>query len=173
MATPILGTAAMVLMFPYMVYRRAKNNIGKQKLQPRRLKVRMGIMLVLLALFGGPSLLTLDPEAALALAAGIAAGVGLSRFNLAHTTFTVVGTDQYYVPNPWIGMSLTALLLTRMTYRMWQMWPMLSGAEGAAPPSFGTFAPLTLLMLATILSFNAAYMFGILTHPAKPPLPQA
>lgn len=171
MATPLLGTAAMVLMFPYMVYRRAKNNIGRQKLQPRRLKIRMGIMLALLALFGGPSLLTFDPQAALALAAGIAAGVGLSRFNLAHTTFTVEGADQYYVPNPWIGLSLTTLLLTRMAYRMWQMWPMLSGEDGATMPSFGTFSPLTLLMLAAILSFNAAYLLGILTHPANPSKP--
>jgi hypothetical protein len=166
--TPLLGTAAMVLMFPYMVYRRVKNHIGRQKLNPRRLKLRIGIMLVLLALFGVPAQMTLDPEAAAALLGGSLAGFLLSRFALGHTTFALEGEAQYYVPNPWIGMSLTSLLLARMAWRMWQMYPLFTQADGAVPPAFGPLTPLTLLMLASILSYNAAYLLGILTHPAKP-----
>lgn len=163
MATPLLGAAAMVLMFPYMVYRRAKMNIGRQALKPRRLKIRIGIMLVLLALFGAPSLLALDAEPALALLLGALAGFGLSRFALSHTKFDLEGATQYYVPNPWIGMALTGLLLARMAWRFWQMYPLLT-QDGAPPPAFGALSPLTLLMLATILSYNAAYLFGILHH---------
>lgn len=168
MAVPLLPAAFAVLM-PWAIYRRVRMNIGRQALSPRRLKLRSTVMVILFVLFGVPGLLAGRLDVALALAAGVTLGLLVALLALRHTTFLQENGQEYYVPHPWLGLALVTLLLGRMGYRFWQMYPVMmqGGAMPATPLS--TLSPLTLGLLSLILAYNMVFSIGLLRHIAKRP----
>jgi hypothetical protein len=95
-------------------------------------------------------------------------GVRLTRFE----TDPVRG--DCYVPNPWIGALLTALLLGRLAYRFIVAMPQMQHAQAAASAASGAGAsswssgydasPLTMLMLGLLIGYYILYFTGLLIH---------
>jgi hypothetical protein len=107
----------------------------------------------------------------LALAEGLLGGVliggavGLVGLRLTRFEIDPVKGD-CYVPNPWIGALLTALLLGRLAWRLFETWQMQATAGGAAAmqPMGHALTPLTLLVIGLLVGYYIVYFTGLLIH---------
>lgn len=168
MSVHIAPVAIVAVLLPWSVYRRIRRNVGRQPLSPTRQRIRVGVMAALFAVIASSPLMDAEWEGLLAMLVGGLLGAGISVFALKHTKFETIDGAHYYVPNAYIGLALSAVLMARLGWRMVEMWPQIS--QGALPSaSFGAaMSPLTLLMLGTVLGYYASYYFGILTHEDSP-----
>jgi len=169
MAVHVAPIALLALLLPWSIYRRIRRNFGRQPLSPLRQKFRVGVKATIFTLIALGPLAEQQWLAVAAMAAGAALGVALSVYGLRHTRFEQADGAQFYVPNPYIGLTLSALLMARLAWRLWQLWPVLSQPGATLPPAFGgTVGPLTLLMIGALLAYYGAYYLGILRHAASP-----
>ncbi|EIM00793.1 DUF1453 domain-containing protein [Rhodanobacter denitrificans] len=156
----------MLPILAWMVWRRVSRQFGRQPIRRKRMLFRIAMF----ALIGG--LLALSGLHRLALAEGLAGGVliggaiGLLGLRLTRFEVDPVKGD-CYVPNPWIGALLTALLLGRLAWRMLVAWPSMQQVPadpGAMPPMGHALTPLTMLVVGLLVGYYIAYFSGLLIH---------
>ncbi|UPG94811.1 DUF1453 domain-containing protein [Luteibacter aegosomatissinici] len=162
--TPALVPVAMAGLMVWVVYRRVRRNFGRQTIHTRKMAIRVGLFVLvscLLMTIGFASIRL--AEGALA---GLIVGAALGMVGLKLTRFELgTGDTDAYIPNPWIGAALTALLIGRMAYRF-----IVVGAAmhaGAAAPAHGPApgdSPLTMAVVGLTLGYYLAYYAGILVH---------
>jgi len=95
------------------------------------------------------------------LAGGIAAGVALAVWGLRLTRFESTPQGLYYTPNSYLGIALSFLLISRILYRLFEMYD----TDGVvAPPAAQDFggSPLTLLIFGMLAGYYATYAAGLL-----------
>ena len=110
-----LALGMMVAVMVFGLSRRLKRTFGRQALTRRHLLPR----LIILPLVSVAVLLSWPtPQALLAAAAGLALGIALGVWGLALTRFESVPEGEFYHPNPWLGLVVTALFLGRMAMRV-------------------------------------------------------
>jgi hypothetical protein len=161
-------TAVPFIVAPLMafaIYRRVRGSFGRQPIRRKRMSIRVGILALIacLTLTSGLQDIRLA-EGALG---GLIVGAGMAMIGLRLTRFesNAEGAD-FYIPNPWIGAALTALLLGRMAWRFLVLAPMFSdGASGipAHTPPPGN-SPLTMLVVGLTIGYYMAYYAGVLFH---------
>lgn len=162
MAPNLLIPAAMSPLIGWLMWRRLRSYFGRQPVRRTRMMVRI----VAFALIGG--LLALnglrDVRLLEGLLGGLAGGAMLGLLGLQLTRFErgADGAD-VYIPNPWIGGALSALLLGRLVWRFLIVLPQANVVAGHAPPAFGN-SPLTLLVLGLMLGYYLSYYAGLLVH---------
>jgi hypothetical protein len=158
------------LIFPIMmgafilfaIYRRVRRNIGRQPVQPMRMRSRM----ILLSVIG--ALITLgatrDMNLLGAMLAGIAGGAALGWFGLQHTKFEKTEQGDFYTPHTWIGLAVSLLLLGRIAYRFIVIYPSLNAAAQADQNPFAAFqrSPLTLAIFGVLIGYYVFYYAGVL-----------
>lgn len=152
-------------LMAFAVYRRVRGSFGPQPIRTKRMTVRivMFSVIVCLMMLSGLQDIRLA-EGALGgavLGAGLAVAVGL---RLTRFESGADGTD-YFVPNPWVGGVLTALLLGRMAWRFLVLAPAFAGSAPVAAhtPAPGN-SPLTMLVIGLTVGYYLAYTVGILMH---------
>jgi hypothetical protein len=153
-----------IVMAPLIVWRlyyRMRRNFGRQPIRPKRMWSRVGILSVLILLFAVQGVR--NPLLVEWLVAGTVVGVAVGGLGLRFTRFEIDGSNDCYVPNPWIGLALTALLLARLLYRFMVVWPELSHAGGVAPGTFQR-SPLTMAFFGLWFGYFIAYYAGLLLH---------
>lgn len=169
----LLPFAALIV---YRLYRRYRSHIGPQKVQPRRMTLRI----VILGL--AAALLLLSPvgnDARLEMLAAMALGSGLAWYALRLTRFQRRDTERYYIPNLYIGLAVTSLLVLRVVYRIVTVYPQMQQAGAASPgalPFAARYTPLTLATFGLVLGYYAVYYWGVIVLSrnavaASPPLP--
>jgi hypothetical protein len=104
-------TAALVL---FIIYRRFRRSFGRQPLRPKSMIVRMTIIATLGILLAPGALGSMD--GALAIAAGLAIGLGLGVWAGKHTRFERHQDQLHYIPHTYTGMVVSALFLGRLIY---------------------------------------------------------
>ncbi len=93
-----LGTTLGIMALAGIsLYRRVRRNIGRQPLSPRRLTLRIAIVVVICVLV--TVLLPLPPRALAAMVGGALAGVALGLFGLRHTEFSSTPEGEFYTPH--------------------------------------------------------------------------
>jgi hypothetical protein len=155
----------MLPLLAWMVWKRVSRQFGRQPIRRKRMIARIVIFVIL----GG--LMALSGLQRLALAEGLLGGVliggavGLVGLRLTRFEVDPVKGD-CYVPNPWIGALLTALLLGRLAWRLFEMWQLQATAGGAAamPPMGHALTPLTLLVIGLLVGYYIVYFTGLLIH---------
>lgn len=163
MVTPALLPAGLaVLAVLGLYYRRFRRLFGRQRVQPARMKARVGLLLVaaaLLLLRG-----SMQPAIGLALAAGGAGGVALAVLGLRLTRFESTPQGRFYTPHGGIGLALSALLLGRLVYRFVVIYPSLQAAHGAGGDMLVAFqrSPLTSALFGLLIGYYVAYGIGVL-----------
>lgn len=163
-----------LIMLPLMaliVWRRISRQFGRQPIRRTRMTVRVAIfaaLAVLLALSG-----LRDVRLAEGLAGGVVLGGALGLLGLRLTRFeTDPARGDCYLPNPWIGAVLVALLLGRLAWRFLLLWPQMQQAGSlAAAQAPGTglamgyqSSPLTLLVIGLLIGYYVVYYAGLLVH---------
>lgn len=153
---PAPAIAAIVTpLILWRVYQRVKRLLVRQKSELWRHRLSLGVMTILLLVFGVQGLG--NPVVLAALAAGIAVGAGLGLLALQRTTFERAGDDIYYVPHAPIGIVVALLFIGRLAYRGYEM--LAFGAEGAAHFTSG---PITLGVFGVMIGYYALYNGGLL-----------
>jgi hypothetical protein len=156
--TTLLLPAGIAALVGWRLYSRVKRMVGRQRLSKVRPWVTLCVFPLLVALLLVSSLS--HPYVALALAAGVAAGVALGFYGLRLTKFEQTPVGLFYTPNLHLGIALSALFIARIGYRAVQLYfaPQLLQQGSAA---FGR-SPLTLLIFGTLAGYYTAYAVGLL-----------
>lgn len=163
--TPHLASLAVTIpVMGLVVWRRVRTQFGRQPIRRGRMTARIAIFAALgvflgVTVFHHPPLLE-------GLLGGVTAGVLLGMAGLRLTRFErrADGSDGY-IPNPWIGGLLTALLIGRLAWRLLAVMPLAPalGSGAHAPPALGN-SPLTMAMVGLLLGYYVAYFIGLLVH---------
>jgi MFS family permease len=166
----------MLPIMAWVVWRRVSRSFGRQPIKRKAMIARIAIFAVigmLLALAGLQKI-----ELAEGLFGGAILGAGLGILGVRLTRFEVDPLrGDCYVPNPWIGAFLTALLLGRLAYRFvsaylpqMQQTHAAMQAQGAtdagaqAWSSSYTSSPLTMLVIGLLIGYYILYFTGLLIH---------
>ena len=158
--------AAIAALFLLALYRRFRGAFARQRLQPTRIKVRIGLLglaALMLVLRGMHSI-----DFAAAGLVGVAAGAALAWNGLRLTRFDVMPGGIFYTPNGYIGAVLTAVLLGRLVYRFQVLYPSLEAAKAQTGDPFASFqgSPLTVALLGIVIGYYIAYGVGLLIRGA-------
>ena len=160
---PKLITPVLVAVFvAWVLYRRVRRNIGRQKLSPARMQWRMGIFGVIGALLLFNALR--DVNLLGAMIAGLGGGAALAWLGLRHTKFEHTPEGDFYTPHTYIGLFVSALLLGRILYRFVAVYPAMQAAshEDANPFAAYQKSPLTLAIFGVLVGYYIAYYAGVL-----------
>ena len=160
----------MLPILAWIIWRRISRQFGRQPIRRKRMIFRIAVFSFL------GCMLALSGLHKLALAEGLLAGVllggaiGLLGLRLTRFEVDPVKGD-CYVPNPWIGALLTALLLGRLAWRFLVAWPQMQHAAAAAQtggypmhPLGYASSPLTMLVIGLLVGYYIAYFSGLLIH---------
>jgi hypothetical protein len=152
----------MGAIIAFAIYRRVRRNIGRQPVQPARMRTRMLMLLVIGALFAFGA--TRDVDLLGALFAGIAGGALLGWFGLQHTKFENTAQGNFYTPHTYIGAAVSLLLLARIAYRFVVIYPSMQAATQADQNPFAAFqrSPLTLAIFGVLIGYYVFYYAGVL-----------
>src|SRR5215475_9381185 len=161
----VLAVIAALVVF--MLYRRFRRLFGRQPLQPARLKARVVILAIVAGLFALRGLHS--PNIAAAVLGGGALGAALAWFGIRLTRFEVTPAGIFYTPSGYIGIVLSALLLSRLAYRFVVLYPTFqaSKAETGNPFAMYKSSPLTVALLGIVIGYYIAYCVGLLIRGAE------
>ena len=140
------------------IYRRVRRNIGRQKLQPRRILFSIVIFSLISALFIALSLQQM--HLLLGIGGGLAIGVILGFTGLRLTRFETNDEGHFYRPNTHIGVALSLLFAGRMLYRLWVFRD--AATASGHPPPFQS--PLTFFIFGLIAGYYIVYYIGLFVH---------
>jgi hypothetical protein len=157
------ATAALIL---FVLYRRFRSVFSRQLLQPSRLKIRIASLSLVTLLLVARS--THSANLAAAGVTGFAAGAALAYLGLRLTRFDVMPGGIFYTPNAYIGVALSALLLSRLAYRFKVLYPSMQAAHAESGDPFAAFqrSPLTLALFGIVIGYYLAYCIGLLARGA-------
>ncbi len=167
-----LSTALPLVIMAFVIYRRARAHIGRQKMKPTRVTVRIAI----LTLVGIGFLVAMPLHSALYAVIGAALGLGLAMMSLrlAHMEHTAEGT--FYTANLYIGLGVTALLVARVLSRAIGASDAMQSAAAHAGPAAGPMgnpwanlfdSPLTLGALFLMIGYYVVFYAGLLRRAKK------
>jgi hypothetical protein len=164
----VLVPILLVCYIAWRMYLRVRRHIGRQPLQPGRLTYRIVIycaivlMIAASAAMRNLSLLT-------GLGGGLALGAALAAVGLRLTAFETTPEGQFYRPNTYIGVGLSALLIGRLIYRLMVFYDMAQIAGTPAGPASASLvqSPLTLLIFGLLFGYYVAYYGGVLMRSKK------
>lgn len=165
----------MLPIMAWVVWRRVRRSFGRQPIKRKTMIARIAIFAavgVLLAFTGLHKI-----ELAEGLSGGVILGGALGFIGLRLTRFeTDPVRGDCYVPNPWIGALLSALLLGRLAYRVLVVMPQVqqthAALQGQGVPDAGaqawssgyTSSALTMLVIGLLIGYYILYFTGLLIH---------
>ena len=165
MAAPVIPVVIGGL-FAWRIYRRLRQNIGRQPLRPRRIISSIVIFSVVSVMFAIAGLEF--PKILIGLGGGLLAGALLGLLGLRLTKFETTDEGHFYTPNTHIGVGLTVLFIGRLIYRFW----FFNDETTVSPHGPSPFqSPLTLFFFGLIAGYYIVYYVGLFihTHDKKPP----
>jgi hypothetical protein len=153
------NTLIIGALIAFMLYRRIRSHVGQQPFSAGRAIFRVVFLSLIAVLLLMPHLSELP--AVEAAAGGVVLGIVLGFYALRHTAMEVGPAGTFYTPNLYIGLTVTALVLFRVGYRLSQLRD--AGAAGTGSPGFGAMqSPLTLGLFFLLAGYYAAYYIGLL-----------
>ncbi|GAB3461784.1 hypothetical protein GCM10027321_22700 [Massilia terrae] len=161
---PIVAIALAPLV-AWRVYSRIRRLTTRQRSRTWRHRTTLVFFPLLVLMLGLGALFS--PMALLALAVGLAAGVGLGNIGIRKTTFEQVGEEFYFTPHARIGAVVALLFIGRMGWRAWE-WYMSDGA--IAHQDFAR-SPLTLGVFGILAGYYMTYAVGLLRWRKRSALP--
>ena len=153
--------AVIAAFVAFMLYRRFRRLFGRQALQPARLKARVVMLAIVAGLFALRGLHSANIAAAVL--GGGALGAALAWFGIRLTRFEVTPSGIFYTPSGYIGIVLSALLLSRLAYRFVVLYPTFQAARAETGNPFAMYqsSPLTVALLGVVIGYYMAYCIGL------------
>jgi hypothetical protein len=154
--------ALLVPLIGWRVYKRVRRNIGRQRSRAWRHWAGALLCPMLLAMFATQAW---NAAPALAsLAGGVLAGFALAGFGLRITRFEQSAQGFYYTPNTYMGVGLSLLLVSRVVYRVAELYAAGGNfaTDGNASAQDFARSPLTLAIVGVVFGYYALYSAGLL-----------
>jgi hypothetical protein len=142
----------------WRVYRRVRRNIGRQKLQLRRIIVRLVLFVVFIFFIILAGLQ--NPRLLVGYAAGLLGGAALGFVGLKLTQFETTEEGHFYTPDTRIGVAISLLLAGRVIYRM----AVLNNTSLAPDHPQAMNSPLTFLIVGLTFGYYIVYYIGLFVH---------
>lgn len=111
-----ISLVVLTLIVLFMIFRRARALITRQKIKPTAMQVRIAIFLVLgvvVLVFALGQPVTLGSAAL-----GLIGGLGIAWIGLRLTLIEHLPDGTYYTPNKYIGLAVFAVFLLRFVYKI-------------------------------------------------------
>src|SRR3954468_18345507 len=155
-ATPTLVLLLLVPLLVWRIYARFRRLVGRQRLTKVRPWITLTVFPLLAALLAWVAYPNMDRIGWLA--AGIAAGAGLSLFGLKLTSFERTSQGLFYTPNKYLGISLVLLFIGRIAYRVVEV-----AALSASNTVTGfVVSAVTLAVFGLLAGYYIGYAVGLL-----------
>src|SRR5579875_3754256 len=127
--TPHFSLLVMIALVAFAVWRRVRSHFGPQPIRRARMTIRIVVFAALVALV--IPFAARDPQLLAGLGGGLAAGVALGVLGLRLSRFEVDPLrGDCYVPNPYIGALVTAVLVLRLVWRLSMLAPQMHDPTG-------------------------------------------
>ena len=150
------------------IYLRVRRTFGRQRVQPRRLTVRIALF----AVFGVLAILLASAEVRTlaALLAGGACGAVLARLGMRHTRFESTPEGRFYTAHTYVGLIVTVSFLLWMVYDFLDVYHQLAVATAVNPHGapLPPESPLTFAISGTFIAYYFAYSLGVLRRSRQP-----
>ncbi len=159
--------AALVML---IVYRRLRRSFGRQPLRPRRMTLRMILLVVLACTFAPLALRSTQYFGAEI--SGAVLGFALGVWGAQRTRFQMYQDRLHYVPHTYTGIAVTLLVLGRLAFRGIQAYtgPQLGPApmnpSHAYPPDSMVRSPLTAGIFFILAGYYLCY-YGLVLWKSK------
>jgi hypothetical protein len=163
MTPQALVPALMAPLLAFVIYRRVRRNIGRQRLEPARLRTRIVVLAIATGMIVFNIARTADMQLAMAL--GALPGIALAFWGVQLTRFETTPQGRFYTPNAYLGFAVSALLIARIAYRLVQVWPAMQSPQSAAAMNASPaalYSPLTMGMLGLVIGYYIAYCAGLI-----------
>ena len=163
----------IALMVVWAIYRRLRRSFGQQPVRPTRMRIRMGILIMLGASFIPVALKSVQFLGAEV--AGLVAGIALALWGAARTRYRSEGDQLYYVPHTYTGIVVSLLFIGRLAYRLAQLYlwnaAPVSGTDGGNAPAMTSPAvnmksPLTAALVFVLIGYYVVY-YGVVLWKAS------
>jgi hypothetical protein len=152
---PLLVGALIIWRF----YARIRRMVMRQKLSNVRPWITVCAFPLLILLFAINSVA--HPVGLAALGGGLVAGIGLGIYGLRLTRFENTPQGLFYTPSAHLGIGLSALLILRVGYRLFQVYSLPNPGDAPPPVPF-TGTPTTLLIFGALAAYYVAYAIGLI-----------
>jgi hypothetical protein len=153
----LIPAAFVASLVAWRLYRRVRRHVGPQPLRPRRMKLRIAFLVVI----SGLILVSISaPRSVIGFGAGVVLGVPLALTGLRLTRFETTPEGRFYVPNTYIGIGLSVLLVARVTYRVTVLSTVTQTSN--RHPLGEMQSAITLLIFGLLASYYIAYYVGVL-----------
>lgn len=155
-----------------LVYRRLRRSFGPQRLAPPRMRVRIGILMLL-----GASLLPAAVHSLQFLSAdlaGLLSGIAFGAWGAARTRYERRDGQLYYVPHTGSGIAVSSLLIGRLVYRMSVVYSaqraaaenQLDALQALGSPAMFK-SPLTAGLLFVVVGYYVCYYSRVLRRSTR------
>jgi hypothetical protein len=161
-ASPNYFPLVIVALVGWRMYRRIQRTIGRQLVRRGRLIFGIVLYAVLCALFGFLGLA--HPVVLEGLAGGLVLGAIVGLVGLHFTQFEASSEGRYYKSHPYIGISIAALLVIRMAYRLTAI---MGNSPQASQSPAAMQSPLTFAIFGLLAGYYIAFYAGVLIRSDK------
>jgi hypothetical protein len=163
-----IGPFLFAALVVFAVYRRLRRSFGRQLLRPRRMTIRIVLLMVLgcaLIPSAGRSVQFLTAELV-----GAALGIALGLWGAKRTRFMKDGERLYYIPHTYTGIAVSLLFLGRLVFRLVQVYtgvhaPHTANSLGASQPFSSQSmvrSPLTVGIFFVLIGYYVCYYSWVL-----------
>jgi len=162
---------AVTCLIAWRVLGRFRRGVGRQRVTPKRMILRIVIYAVLTLILAAVSLVFASKMTVFAgLVAGLAPGAALGLYGMHLTRFETTPEGRFYTPNPYIGVGVTLVFMGRVAYRMLVLST--ANAQPGTQPQL-LQSPLTFFVFGLLAGYYMTYFYGVLTHKPEtnPPAP--
>ena len=156
-APPTVVPLIFVALIGWRVYRRVRRSIGRQPVRTKRLVTGIVIYSALCVLLALGALQ--HPKVLAGLGGGLLLGVPLALAGLRFTRFETAPEGRFYTSHPYIGITIAALLVVRMFYRLTALFG--SPPQAQTPPALMQ-SPLTFSLFGLLAGYYIAFYAGVL-----------
>jgi hypothetical protein len=163
----------IAVMVVWAIYRRVRRSFGQQPLRPVRMRIRMGILLLLGVSFIPVALKSVQFLGAEV--AGLVTGIALALWGASRTRYRSEGEQLYYLPHTYTGIVVSLLFIGRLAYRLSQAYLRnavpLSGTDAEtartiAGPAMNMQSPLTAGLVFVVIGYYVVY-YGVVLWKAR------
>ena len=161
-APPNYFPLIFVALVGWRVYRRIQRSVGRQLVRRNRLIFGIVLYCVLCGVFAFLGIA--HPMVLAGMGGGLAVGSIVGFVGLHFTTFEATPEGRFYKSHPYIGISIAALLVIRMAYRM----TALMGNSAQAPTNPAAMqSPLTFAIFGLLAGYYITFYAGVLVRSGK------
>lgn len=154
-----IAPALFVSLVAWRVYLRARRNIGRQHFRQSR---QIASIVIFGLLSAGISVFLLrDLPALEGFGMGLAGGLLVGWVSLRLTRYEATEKGHFYIPNPYIGIAVSLLLVGRVVYRFTSLYMTRDVATRSTQLELN---PLTVGLFGLMAGYYITHAVGLIAH---------